>query len=57
VDEQVVLPGHCVKDLAQAEGMEVGTITGVPGFGACRARYVEAIALSLQRAESGTDEG
>ena len=37
--------------------MEVGTIQGVPGFGACRARYVEAIALALQRAERAGESG
>jgi len=50
VDEQVVLPGHCLKALAEADGMEVGTVAGIPGFGACRARYVEAIAAALRRA-------
>jgi ribonuclease D len=51
VDEQVVLPGHCLKALAEADGFEVGTIHAVAGFGACRARYLEAIATVLSRAE------
>ena len=50
VDEQVVLPGHCLKALAEAETMEVGTIQAIPGFGECRARYVEEIASALGRA-------
>ncbi len=53
VDEQVVLPGHCLKALAEAEGMEVGTVADVPGYGACRARYAEAIVAALRRAERG----
>ncbi len=51
VDEQVVLPGHCLKALAEADGFEVGTILAVAGFGECRARYLEAIAAVLSRAE------
>ncbi len=56
VDEQVVLPGHCLKALAEADAMEVGTIQACPGFGACRARYVEAIAETLKRAQGLTTE-
>ena len=48
----MVLPGHCLKALAEAERMEVGTIRAVPGFGACRERYVEEIVLALQRVEA-----
>jgi ribonuclease D len=52
VDEQVVLPGHCLKALAEAETMEVGSIQAVPGFGECRARYVEEIAAALRSTRS-----
>jgi ribonuclease D len=55
VDEQVVLPGHCLKALAEAETMEVGTIQAVPGFGECRARYVEEIAAALGRTKGADD--
>jgi ribonuclease D len=56
VDEQVVLPGHCLKALAEAEIMEVGTMKAVPGFGECRARYVEEIASALGRTQGLTTE-
>ena len=56
VDEQVVLPGHCLKALAEAETMEVGTIQAIPGFGECRARYVEEIASALGRTQGPTTE-
>jgi ribonuclease D len=55
VDEQVVLPGHCVKDLAEAAGMEVEQIGAVGGFGACRARYAQAIAEVLRRTAGGEE--
>jgi ribonuclease D len=48
VDEQVVLPGHCVKDLAEPEAIAVEEIAMVPGFGVCRAHYAPAIALALR---------
>jgi ribonuclease D len=51
VDEQVVLPGHCLKALAEAEDSALGTIQACPGFGACRARYVEPIASVLRGAQ------
>ena len=52
VDEQVILPGHCLKALAEAEVIDVGTIQSSPGFGACRARYVEEIASALRGASA-----
>lgn len=52
VDEQVVLPGHCLKALAEANGFEVGTVVGIAGFGACRERYVEALCATLRGAEA-----
>jgi ribonuclease D len=57
VDEQVVLPGHCVKDLAESKGMEVEDVTAVAGFGACRARYAPTIAEVLRRASAGMASG
>jgi ribonuclease D len=53
VDEQVVLPGHCLKHLAESGSADEGTIRATPGFGACRARYVEPIAVALRGAISG----
>jgi len=44
----VVLPGHCVKDIAEPEAMTADEIARVDGFGACRAAYAEAIALALR---------
>jgi ribonuclease D len=43
VDEQVVLPGHCLKDVAELD--DVSELASVAGIGAFRvARYGEAIA-------------
>jgi ribonuclease D len=52
VDEQVILPGHCLKALAEMEAIEVGSIQSSPGFGACRTRYVEEIASALRGARA-----
>jgi ribonuclease D len=48
VDEQVVLPGHCVKDIAEAEIVTKEGVEQVPGFGACRAAYAAAIVQALR---------
>jgi ribonuclease D len=48
VDEQVILPGHCVKDLAEPESIDEAAARVVPGFGACRAAYAPAIVLALR---------
>ena len=55
VDEQVVLPGHCVKEIAEPETTDVESVMAVAGFGVCRARYAEEIvtALSVVGNESG----
>jgi ribonuclease D len=50
VDEQVVLPGHCLKALAEEDAIGLEAIGAVPGLGACRARYVEEIASALRGA-------
>jgi ribonuclease D len=59
VDEQVVLPGHCLKDLAEADGMEVEDVLRTPGLGACRAGYAGAMVEALRRAqaEAGHETG
>lgn len=44
VDLQVVLPGHCVEDLASRPPASIEDFAKVPGFGASRtARYGEAL--------------
>jgi len=49
VDEQVVLPGHCVKDAIEAEVTDVDGLARVPGIGAFRVqRDGEAIAQALR---------
>ena len=50
VDEQVVLPGHCLKELAESDASDAESVARVPGFGACRLPYAEAIAAALARA-------
>jgi ribonuclease D len=54
VDEQVVLPGHCVKDVVDSEVMDVDGVARVPGIGAFRVeRYGDAIARALRGGEAG----
>jgi ribonuclease D len=49
VDEQVVLPGHCLKDAVDAEVHSAEDLTRVPGIGAFRVRQDgEAIANALR---------
>jgi ribonuclease D len=36
VDEQVVLPGHCLKDAAEAEPTSIDDLSRVPGVGQFR---------------------
>ena len=38
VDEQVILPGHCLQGLADLEDITVEGVAGVPGIGAFRAQ-------------------
>ena len=49
VDEQVVLPGHCLQDLADLdEGASLDAIAAVPGIGAFRvARDGQALCVAL----------
>lgn len=60
VDEQVVLPGHCVKDAIAAEVDDVEALARVPGIGAFRIeRDGEAMVLALRGTRgggSGTEE-
>ena len=49
VDEQVVLPGHCVKDIAEDAPATLEALEAVPGVGAFRvARYGAAILVAAQ---------
>ena len=59
VDEQVVLPGHCVKEIAEPEMVDEASVMKVAGFGACRARYAAEIveALRAPAAPEGGDAG
>jgi ribonuclease D len=54
VDEQVVLPGHCLQDLAALEVPDFAAIASVPGLGEKRlARYGEIMAaLMVEESES-----
>jgi ribonuclease D len=56
VDEQVVLPGHCLQDLADLEHPTVETVGQVPGIGAFRvARDGEALVLTLSAPTSAEE--
>jgi ribonuclease D len=62
VDPQVVLPGHCVKEIAEPDVMDEERLLGVGGFGACRAHYAGAIRIALTESagparEDERDEG
>lgn len=46
VDQQVVLPGHCVQDLVKLPDLSVERLQAVPGFGAVR---VDRYASTLER--------
>ncbi len=49
VDEQVVLPGHCLKDAVDLEAADVSALRAVPGIGAFRVeRDGEAMASALR---------
>ncbi|MBX3232301.1 MAG: HRDC domain-containing protein [Labilithrix sp.] len=53
VDEQVVLPGHCLQDLADLEDATLAAIAAVPGIGAFR---IEQSAAALLAALHGRNE-
>lgn len=48
VDEQVILPGHCLQDLADLDEPTLEAVAAVPGIGAFRvARHGEALLAAL----------
>jgi ribonuclease D len=54
VDQQVVLPGHCLKDAAESEPAGLDELARIPGIGAFRVeRDGEAILRTL-RGEGGS---
>ena len=53
VDEQVVLPGHCLKDAAEAEEPSLDTLRMVRGIGAFRAERDGAAIVSALRGDGG----
>jgi ribonuclease D len=49
VDEQVILPGHCLQDLADLDSATEDAVASVPGIGAFRvAKHGEALAQVLR---------
>lgn len=54
VDEQVVLPGHCLHDLADANPVDRDGLARVPGLGACRVARYEAALLGALREPAPT---
>lgn len=53
VDEQVVLPGHCLKDAVEADAQSVEELARIAGLGAFRVqRDGEAIVQALRGGES-----
>lgn len=57
VDEQVVLPGHCLQDLASLEAPSLEALAAVPGIGAFRvARDADAILAALEGSSSAIVE-
>lgn len=58
VDEQVVLPGHCAKDVVGIEQPSLEALAAVPGLGTFRLeRDGEAILRALTGAGGGTEGG
>ncbi|MDF2694908.1 MAG: Ribonuclease [Labilithrix sp.] len=57
VDEQVILPGHCLQDLADLpDGSTLDTIATVPGLGAFRLERDGVALLTALAAPPATDE-
>jgi ribonuclease D len=49
VDEQVILPGHCLQDLADLDEPTLDAVAAIPGIGAFRvARHGEALVAALR---------
>jgi ribonuclease D len=51
VDEQVILPGHCLKDAVEAEVESLEDLSRVPGLGAFRVRQDGEAILQVLRGE------
>ena len=56
IDEQVVLPGHCLQDLADLEDLSPAGVAAIPGLGAFRAkRDAEAILRAITEPGPGSE--
>ncbi len=55
VDEQAVLPGHCLQALASLDDVSLETISATPGFGAFRALRDGPALVALLNAPAATD--
>jgi ribonuclease D len=55
VDEQVVLPGHCVKDAAAANATNLDDLRRVPGIGEFRIERDGVAILNALRGDKGVD--
>jgi ribonuclease D len=53
VDEQVVLPGHCVKDAAAADAVDIEALRRVPGIGEFRIERDGTAILHALRGDQG----
>ncbi|MDB4945320.1 MAG: Ribonuclease [Labilithrix sp.] len=55
VDEQAILPGHCLQDLADVDPVTLEGVSRVPGLGRFRAeRYGAALVAALTEPEPAT---
>jgi ribonuclease D len=57
VDEQVVLPGHCVKDIAGKNALSVDDLVTIAGLGAFRVARDGAAIVHAATSEAVVDEG
>jgi ribonuclease D len=55
IDEQVVLPGHCVKDAAAANATNLDDLRRVPGIGEFRIERDGVAILNALRGDKGVD--
>jgi ribonuclease D len=57
VDEQVILPGHCLQDLADIDEPSLEAIAAIPGIGAFRVeRHGEGLLVALNTPALATEE-
>ena len=49
VDEQVVLPGHCLQDIVDAEPVDVSALAQIPGIGTRRVERDGAAILAAMQ--------